>query len=54
MPGIRGAGFLLLIASLVMGLFADDPIGDFSALEASGLLALGGLALLMAAGVGAP
>ena len=51
MPGIRGAGFLLLIASLVMGLFADDPIGDFSALEASGLLALGGLALLMAASI---
>jgi aspartyl protease family protein len=51
MPGIRGAGFLLLIASLVMGLFADDSIGDFSALEASGLLALGGLALLMAASI---
>ena len=51
MPGIRGAGFLLLIASLVMGLFADGSIGDFSALEASGLLALGGLALLMAASI---
>ena len=51
MPGSRGAGFLLLIASLVMGLFADDSIGDFSALEASGLLALGGLALLMAASI---
>jgi aspartyl protease family protein len=51
MPGIRGAGFLLLIASLVMGLFAEDAIGDFSALEASGLLALGGLALLMAASI---
>jgi len=51
MPGIRGAGFLLLIASLVVGLFTDDSIGDFSALEASGLLALGGLALLMAASI---
>lgn len=51
MPGIRGAGFLLLIASLVVGLFADDRIGRFSALEASGLLALGGLALLMAASI---
>jgi aspartyl protease family protein len=51
MPGIRGAGFLLLIASLVVGLFTDDSIGAFSALEVSGLLALGGLALLMAASI---
>jgi len=51
MPGIRGAASLLLIAALVVGLFADDPIGDFSALEAAGLLALGGLALLMAASI---
>jgi aspartyl protease family protein len=51
MPGIRGAGFLLLLAALLLGLFADDPIGEFSALEASGLLALGGLSLLMAASI---
>ena len=48
MPGIRGAGLLLLLAALLVGLFADDPIGEFSALEVAGLLSLGGLSLLMA------
>ncbi|MBQ0824315.1 TIGR02281 family clan AA aspartic protease [Microvirga terrae] len=48
MPGTRGAGFLLLLAALLVGLFGDDPIGEFSALEAAGLLGLGGLSLLMA------
>ena len=43
MPGIRGAGLLLLIGALLVGLFAEDPIGEFSAMEATGLLALGGL-----------
>jgi aspartyl protease family protein len=51
MPGIRGAGFLLLLAALVVGLFAEDPIGEFSAMEAAGLLSLGGLSLLMAASI---
>lgn len=51
MPGIRGAGLLLLLAALLVGLFADDPVGEFSALEASGLLALGGLSLLMASSI---
>jgi aspartyl protease family protein len=51
MPGIRGAGLLLLIGALLVGVFADDPIGEFSALEAAGLLGLGGLSLLMAASI---
>ncbi len=51
MPGIRGAGLLLLIGALLVGGFAEDPIGEFSALEAAGLLGLGGLSLLMAASI---
>ncbi|EIM25443.1 retropepsin-like aspartic protease family protein [Microvirga lotononidis] len=51
MPGIRGAGLLLLLAALLVGLFVNDSVGAFSALEASGLLALGGLCLLMAASI---
>jgi aspartyl protease family protein len=51
MPGIRGAGLLLLIGALLVGVFAEDPIGEFSALEAAGLLGLGGLSLLMAASI---
>ena len=49
--GIRGAGLILLMAALLVGLLADDPVGVFSALEASGLLALGGLCLLLAASI---
>ncbi|WP_262298449.1 retropepsin-like aspartic protease family protein [Microvirga sesbaniae] len=48
MPGIRGAGILLLLAALLVGSFADDPVGELSALEAAGLLGLGGLSLLLA------
>ncbi|MBM6581418.1 TIGR02281 family clan AA aspartic protease [Microvirga sp. BT689] len=51
MPGIRGAGLLLLIGALLVGVFAEDPIGEFSAMEAAGLLALSGLSLLMAASI---
>lgn len=51
MPGIRGAGLLLLLAALLVGLFADDPVGEFSALEAAGLLGLGGLSFLMAGSI---
>jgi aspartyl protease family protein len=51
MPGIRGAGLLLLIGALLVGVFAEDPIGEFSAVEAAGLLALSGLSLLMAASI---
>ncbi|MBA1158016.1 retropepsin-like aspartic protease family protein [Microvirga mediterraneensis] len=51
MPGIRGAGLLLLLAALLVGLFVSDSVGELSALEASGLLALGGLCLLMAASI---
>ena len=51
MPGIRGAGLLLLLAALLVGLLVNDSIGELSAMEASGLLALGGLCLLMAASI---
>ncbi len=51
MPGIRGAGLLLLIGALLVGLLAEDAIGEFSALEAAGLLGVGGLSLLMAASI---
>jgi aspartyl protease family protein len=51
MPGIRGAGLLLLIGALLVGLFAEESIGEFSAMEAAGLIALGGLSLLMAASI---
>jgi aspartyl protease family protein len=51
MPGIRGAGLLLLIAALLVGLFAEDAIGEFSPLEAAGLLAFSGLSFLMAASI---
>jgi aspartyl protease family protein len=51
MPGIRGAGLLLLIGALLVGLFAENAIGEFSPLETAGLLAIGGLSLLMAASI---
>jgi aspartyl protease family protein len=51
MPGIRGAGLLLLIGAVLVGVFAEDPIGEFSPMEAAGLLSLGGLSLLMAASI---
>ncbi|MBJ6125892.1 retropepsin-like aspartic protease family protein [Microvirga splendida] len=51
MPGIRGAGLILLIGAFLVGLFAEDTIGEFSPLEAAGLLAMGGLCLLMAASI---
>ncbi len=49
--GIRGAGLLLLIAALLVGLFADEPIGDFSPIEATALLGLSGVTLLMASSI---
>lgn len=51
MPGIRGAGLFLLIGALLVGLLAEDSIGEFSALEAAGLLSLGGLSLILAASI---
>ncbi len=51
MPGIRGAGLLLLLAALLVGLFVNDSVGEFSALEASGLLAFGGVCMLMSASI---
>ena len=51
MPGIRGAGTLLLLAALAAFLFAEDPIGGLSPTEASSLLAMGGVSLLMASSI---
>ncbi len=51
MAGIRGAGGLLLIAALLVGLFAERNIADLSPFEAASMLALGGLALFMAASI---
>lgn len=51
MPGIRGAGGLLLLAALLLALFAEGPLGSFSPLEAAALAALGGASLLMAASI---
>ncbi|WP_134497712.1 retropepsin-like aspartic protease family protein [Microvirga pakistanensis] len=51
MPGIRGAGGLLLIAALLVALFADDNIADLSPLEAAGLLGFGGVTLILAASI---
>ncbi|MGO4388824.1 TIGR02281 family clan AA aspartic protease [Microvirga sp. 2YAF29] len=51
MPGIRGAGGLLLIAALALGLFAERNIADLSPFEAAALLGLGGACLIMAASI---
>ncbi|MBB4039365.1 aspartyl protease family protein [Microvirga flocculans] len=51
MPGIRGAGLILLIAALLVGLFAEDAGGGFSTLEIAGLVGLGGIGLIMAAAI---
>lgn len=51
MPGIRGAGGLLLIAALIVAMFADQDIGEFTPLGAAGLLGFGGVSLLLAAGI---
>lgn len=51
MPGIRGAGFLLLFAALMLAFFAERDIADLSPLEAAALLGLGGACLLMAASI---
>jgi aspartyl protease family protein len=51
MPGIRGTGGLLLIAALLMALFAEESVGDLSSLEAAALLGLGGVSLIMASSI---
>ncbi|WP_243367639.1 retropepsin-like aspartic protease family protein [Microvirga solisilvae] len=51
MPGIRGAGGLLLIAALLIAMFADQDIGDLTPVEAAGLLGFGGISLFLAASV---
>lgn len=51
MAGMRGAGGLLLIGALLVGLFAEQDIADLSPFEAAALLGLGGISLIMAASV---
>ena len=51
MPSVRGAGGLLLIAALLIAMFADQNIGDLSPLEAAGLLGFGGISLILAASI---
>lgn len=51
MPGIRGAGGLLLVAALLIAMFAEQDIGDLTPFEAAGLLGFGGLSLLLGAGI---
>ncbi|SCX95688.1 retropepsin-like aspartic protease family protein [Microvirga guangxiensis] len=51
MPGIRGAGGFLLIAALLIAMFSDRNIADLSPLEAAGLLAFGGISLILAAAI---
>jgi len=51
MPGIRGAGGLLLIAALLLAAFAEQDIGDLTSFEAAGVLGFGGVSLLLAAGI---
>ncbi len=51
MPGIRGAGGLLLTAALLIGLLAEEPIGEFSPFEAAALLGLGAASLFMASSI---
>ncbi|WP_414471662.1 TIGR02281 family clan AA aspartic protease [Microvirga sp. M2] len=51
MPGIRGAGGLLLIAALLVALFADNSIADLSPMEAAGLMGVGGISLILSASI---
>ena len=51
MPGIRGAGGFLLIAALLIAMFAEQDIGAFTPLEAAGLLGFGGVSLLLGGGI---
>ena len=49
MPGIRGAGSLMITAALLVIFFAQEPMGGLSPAEAAALLGLGGVAMIMAA-----
>jgi aspartyl protease family protein len=51
MPGIRGAGGLLLMAALLIAMFADQDIGDLTPIEAAGVLGFGGISLILAASI---
>lgn len=51
MPGIRGAGGLLLIAALLIAMFAEQDIADLSPIEAAGILGFGGISLILAASI---
>jgi aspartyl protease family protein len=51
MPGIRGAGSLMITAALLVIFFAQDPLGGLSPSEAAALLGLGGVSMIMAAAI---
>ncbi len=51
MPGIRGAGGLLLVAAMLIAMFTDQNIADLTPLEAAGILSLGGISLILAASI---
>ena len=51
MPGIRGAGSLMITAALLVIFFAQEPMGGLSPAEAAALLGLGGVAMIMAAAI---
>ena len=51
MPGIRGAGSLMITAALLLIFFAQDPLGGLSPSEAAALLGLGGVSMIMAAAI---
>ena len=51
MPGIRGAGSLMITAALLVIFFAQEPLGGLSPGEAAALLGLGGMSMIMAAAI---
>ena len=51
MPGIRGAGSLMITAALLVIFFAQHPLGGLSPSEAAALLGLGGVSMIMAAAI---
>ena len=51
MPGIRGAGSLMITAALLVIFFAQEPVGGLSPFEAAALLGLGGVSMIMAAAI---
>ena len=51
MPGIRGAGSLMIAAALLVIFFAQEPVAGLSVAETAALLGLGGVSMIMAAAI---